>query len=85
MSHSLAGNVLRLKALLHCAILSATCLATTFLQTFSRYERSCFTGVTLSNVSCNLSRFDDHMKLKKHDDWLVPQTVARQVVTLRNA
>ena len=52
-----------LKALLHCAIFRATCLATPFLQTFSHYETSCFTGVTLSNVSCKLSCFDDQMKL----------------------
>ena len=38
-----------------------------------------FTGVTLSNLSCNLSRFDDHVRLKKHFYWLVPQTVASQV------
>ena len=31
------------------------------------------------NVSCNLSYFDDHMKLKKHFHWLVRQTVAKQV------
>ena len=36
-------------------------------------------AVTLCNVSCNLSRFDDHMRLKEHFHWLVPQTVATQV------
>ena len=55
-----------LKALLHCAIFRAACLATPFLQTFSQYETNCFTGVTLSNVSCNLSRFDDLINLEKH-------------------
>ena len=69
----------RLKALLHCAIFRATCLATPFLQTFSRYETSCFTGVTLSNASCNVSRFDDHMRLKKHFHWPVPQTVRHKL------
>ena len=67
------------KALLHCAIFRATCFVTPFLQTFSHYETGCFTGLTLSNVSCNLSRFDDHMRLKKYFHWLVPQTVATQV------
>ena len=57
----------------------ATCLATPFLQTLSHYETSCFTGVTLSNVSINLSRFDDHMRIKEQFHWLVPQTVAIQV------
>ena len=57
----------------------ATCLATPFLQTLSHYETSCFTGVTLSNVSINLSRFDDHMRLKEQFHWLVPQTVTIQV------
>ena len=28
---------------------------------------------TVSNVSCNLFRFDDHMRLKEHFHWLVPQ------------
>ena len=72
----LAGKVwfrdkinLKLKALLHCAIFRATCLATPFLQTFSLYKASYFTSVKLSNVSCNLSRFDDHMRLKEHFHW----------------
>ena len=52
--------------------------ATPFLQTFSHYETSCFAGVTLNNVSCDLSRFDDHMRLQEHFHWLVPQTVAKQ-------
>ena len=67
-------------ALLHRAIFRATCLATPFLQTFSHCETSRFTGVTLSNVSCNLSRFDDHdhIGLKEHFHWLVPQTVGTQ-------
>ena len=51
------------KALLHRAMFRATCLATPFLQTFSPYKTGCFRSVTLSNFSCNLSRFDDHMKL----------------------
>ena len=34
---------------------------------------------TLSNVSCNLSRFDDHMRVKEHFHWLVWKTVATQV------
>ena len=69
-------SVLRLKALLHCAI----CLARPFLKMFSLYEISCFTGVTLSNVSFNLSRFDDHhMTLNEHFHWLAPQSVATQV------
>ena len=76
---------LKVKALLHCIIFRASCLATPFsLQTFSHYETSCFTGVTLSNVSCNLSRFDDHMKslagaANRCD------TSCRTDVTLRNA
>ena len=61
------------KELLHCAIFRATCLATPFLQTFSHYETSCFTSVTLNNVSCNLPRFDDHMRLKERFHWLVPR------------
>ena len=36
-------------------------------------------AVTLCNFSCNLSRFDDHMRLKEHFHRLVPQTVATQV------
>ena len=72
---------LKVKALLHCIIFRASCLATPFsLQTFSHYETSCFTGVTLSNVSCNLSRFDDHMKLNEHVHWVGQQTVVTQVV-----
>ena len=31
------------------------------------------------HVSCNLSRFDDHMRLKEHFHWLVLHTVAIQV------
>ena len=46
-----------------------TCLATPFLQTSSHYKTSCFTDVTLSNVSCNLPRFDDHMRLKEQFHW----------------
>ena len=38
-----------------------------------------YTGVTLSTVSCNLPRFDDHTRLKEHFHWLVLQTVATQV------
>ena len=60
------------KELLHCAIFRASCLATPFLQTSSHYETSCFTSVTLNNVSCNLPRFDDHMRLKERFHWLVP-------------
>ena len=65
--------------MLRCAIFRATCLATPFLQTFSHYETSRFTGVTLNNVSCNLCLFDDHLRLKEHFHWLAPQTVATQV------
>ena len=46
----------------------------------SHYDISCFTGVTLSNVSCNLSRFDEHMRLREHFHCLVLQTVATKVV-----
>ena len=53
--------------------------ATPFLQTFSYYETNCFTSVTLSNISCNLSRFDDHVRLQERFLWLVPQTFATQV------
>ena len=67
------------KARSQCAIFRSTCLATPFLKTFSRYETSRFTDVTLSNVSCNLSRFHDDMRLKEYFHWLLPQTVATQV------
>ena len=78
-SDSIGGLQPILKVLLHCASFHATCFATPFLQTFSHYERSRFTGVTLSNASCNLSRFNDHMNLKEHFHWLVPQRVATRV------
>ena len=67
------------QALLLCANFRATCLAKPFLKTFSHYETSCFTGVKLGNVSFNLSRFDDHMRLTEHFHWLVRQTVATHV------
>ena len=70
----IAPNCTLLKELLHCAIFLATCLTTPFLQTFSHYEISCFTGVTLSNVSCNLSRFDHG----SHEVKGTVQTVATQ-------
>ena len=59
----------------------ATCLAMPLIQMLSHYETSGFTGVTLSNVSCNLSlhHFDDHMRLKEYFHWLVLQTIATQV------
>ena len=53
-----------------------------FLQTFSHYKlNKLFYTHYLSNVSCNLFRFDDdHMRLKEHFHWLVPQSLVSQVV-----
>ena len=60
----------------HLVILPSTVISTNVFT----LRNKLFTGVTLSNVSINLSRSDDHShtRLKDHFHRLVPQTVAIQ-------